>query len=61
MEKNEKENIMNDYIIYCRFANANNQFSLDTKRYCFHYRREYSSYLVGSIINIKDEGRKNSI
>ena len=46
---------MNDYIIYCRFANANNQFSLDTKRYCFHYRREYSSYLVGSIINIKDE------
>ena len=46
---------MNDYIIYCRFANANNQFSLDTKLYCFHYRCEYSSYLVGSIINIKDE------
>lgn len=46
---------MNDYIIYCRFANTNSQFSLDTKLYRFHYRRAYSSYLVGSIINIKDE------
>jgi len=46
---------MNDYIIYCRFANSNNEFSLNTKLYCFHYRREQSSYLVGSIVYIKDE------
>lgn len=46
---------MKDYILYCRFANSNNQFSLDTKLYRFHYRYEHSSYLVGSIVNIKDE------
>ena len=46
---------MKDYILYCRFANADNQFSLDTKLYCFHYRFTCSSYLVGSIVYIKDE------
>lgn len=46
---------MKDYVIYGRFANTNSQFSLDTKLYRFHYRCEDPSYLVGSIVNIKDE------
>lgn len=48
---------MKDYVIYVRFANANGQFSLNTKLYRYHYRCEDSSYLVGSIVRIKDEGR----
>lgn len=55
MEKNGKENIMKDYILYCRVVNSYDQFSLDTKLYRFHYRFKCSSYLVGSIVRIKEE------